>query len=182
VLRRALETVWSRRSSADRRPSTTAGPQRPRGSTEQFRANVSVRGGSRTQSYFGRSSPRRPLEGGRPPSPARACLRALLAVANIAFACELLHSPSTSFVPCPMRPQSAKRRKDMQHTGATMTAAMRYAGLVSLLALSAATSSFAQSRAIHGDDPFRYCLPTTVDSSDEQKVYCEGWRAFRKGW
>jgi hypothetical protein len=64
-----------------------------------------------------------------------------------------------------------------------MTAAMRYAGLVSLLvALSAATSSFAQSRAIHSDDPFRYCLPTTVDSSDEQKVYCEGWRAFRKGW
>ena len=63
-----------------------------------------------------------------------------------------------------------------------MTAAMRYAGLVSLLALSAATSSFAQSRAIHSDDPFRFCLPTTVDSSDEQKVYCEGWRALRKGW
>jgi hypothetical protein len=78
--------------------------------------------------------------------------------------------------------QSAKRRKDIQHTGATMTAAMRYAGLASLLALSAATSSFAQSRAIHSDDPFRYCLPTTVDSSDEPKVYCEGWRAFRKGW
>ena len=63
-----------------------------------------------------------------------------------------------------------------------MTAAMRYAGLVSLLVLSVATSSFAQSRASHSDDPFRYCLPTTVDSSDEQKVYCEGWRAFRKGW
>jgi hypothetical protein len=63
-----------------------------------------------------------------------------------------------------------------------MTAAMRYAGLASLLALSVTTSSFAQSRAIHGDDPFRYCLPTTVDSSDEQKVYCEGWRTFRKGW
>jgi hypothetical protein len=63
-----------------------------------------------------------------------------------------------------------------------MTAAMRYAGLVSLLALSAATSSFAQGRPIHADDPFLYCLPTTVDSSDEQKVYCEGWRAFRKGW
>jgi hypothetical protein len=63
-----------------------------------------------------------------------------------------------------------------------MTAAMRYAGLASLLALSVTTSSFAQSRAIHGDDPFRYCLLTTVDNSDEQKVYCEGWRAFRKGW
>jgi hypothetical protein len=63
-----------------------------------------------------------------------------------------------------------------------MTAAMRYAVLASLLALSTATSSFAQNRAIHDDDPFRYCLPTTVDSSDEQKVYCEGWRAFRRGW
>jgi hypothetical protein len=63
-----------------------------------------------------------------------------------------------------------------------MTAAMRYAGLASLLALTAATSSFAQSRAINNDDPFRYCVPTTIDSSDEQKVYCEGWRAFRKGW
>jgi hypothetical protein len=30
--------------------------------------------------------------------------------------------------------------------------------------------------------PSHYCLPTTVDSSDEHKVYCEGWRAFRKGW
>jgi hypothetical protein len=47
---------------------------------------------------------------------------------------------------------------------------------------SAASSSFAQSRAIKNDDPFRYCVPTTVDSSDEQKLYWEGWRAFRKGW
>jgi hypothetical protein len=27
----------------------------------------------------------------------------------------------------------------------------------------------------------RYGVPTTVDSSDEQKIYCEGWRAYRKG-
>jgi hypothetical protein len=66
--------------------------------------------------------------------------------------------------------------------GATMTAAMRYAGLACLLTLTTATPSLAQSRAIHSDDRFRYCLPTTVDSSDEQKVYCEGWRAFHKGW
>jgi hypothetical protein len=64
-----------------------------------------------------------------------------------------------------------------------MTAAMRYAGLASLLALSTATSSFAQSgTAMENGYPSHYCLPTTVDSSDEQKVYCEGWRAFRKGW
>ena len=78
--------------------------------------------------------------------------------------------------------ERVKRRRTLKHTGATMTAAKQYAGLATLLALTTATPSFAQSRAINNDDPFRYCLPTTVDSSDEQKVYCEGWRAFRKGW
>jgi hypothetical protein len=64
-----------------------------------------------------------------------------------------------------------------------MTAAMRHAGLAIFLALTAATPSFAQSRTTMPDGhPSHYCLPTTVDSSDEQKVYCEGWRAFRKGW
>ena len=29
--------------------------------------------------------------------------------------------------------------------------------------------------------PSHYCLPTTVDSADEQQVYCEAWRAFRIG-
>ena len=78
--------------------------------------------------------------------------------------------------------ERAKRRRTLKHTGATMTSAMQCAGLASLLALTAATPSFAQSRAINNDDPIRYCVPTTVESSDEQKVYCEGWRAFRKGW
>jgi hypothetical protein len=64
-----------------------------------------------------------------------------------------------------------------------MTTATRYAGLASLLALFTATQSFAQSRTTMPDGyPSHYCLPTTVDSSDEQKVYCEGWRGFRKSW
>ena len=63
-----------------------------------------------------------------------------------------------------------------------MTTATQCAGLATLLALTTASPSFAQSRAINNDDPIRYCVPTTVESSDEQKVYCEGWRAFRKGW
>ena len=54
--------------------------------------------------------------------------------------------------------------------------------LATLLALTAATPSFAQSRTVPDGHPSHYCLPTTVDSADEQKIYCEGWRAFRKGW
>ena len=80
-----------------------------------------------------------------------------------------------------MRPQSAKRRKDMQTYRWTMTAAMRYAGLASLLALSAATSSFAQSRteAELDSGSSYYCAPK---NPDEQKVYCEDWRLLRKDW
>ena len=64
-----------------------------------------------------------------------------------------------------------------------MMAAMQYAGLASLLVLTAAGPSFAQSRTTMPDGhPSHYCLPTTVDSSDEQRVYCEGWRTFRKVW
>ena len=80
-------------------------------------------------------------------------------------------------------PQSAKRRTDTQHAGATMMRATQYAGRATLLALATTCPSFAQSRtAMENGYPSQYCLPTTVDSSDEQKVYCEGWRAFRKGW
>jgi hypothetical protein len=64
-----------------------------------------------------------------------------------------------------------------------MMAAMQYAGLVGLLALTVATPSFAQTRTAMPDGhPSHYCLPTTVGSAEEQKVYCEGWRAFRKDW
>ena len=65
-----------------------------------------------------------------------------------------------------------------------MTTATQYAGLATLLALITATPSFAQTRpgTVASGYPSHYCLPTTADSSDEQKVYCEGWRAFRKGW
>jgi hypothetical protein len=64
-----------------------------------------------------------------------------------------------------------------------MTTATQYAGLATLLALTTATPSFAQSRTAMPDGyPSHYCLPRTVDSVDEHKVYCEGWRSFRKGW
>jgi hypothetical protein len=60
-----------------------------------------------------------------------------------------------------------------------MMAAMQYAGLIGLLALIAVTPSYAQSRTAMPDGhPSHYCLPTTVDSSNEQKVYCEGWPSF----
>jgi hypothetical protein len=78
-------------------------------------------------------------------------------------------------------PQSANRRKDAQHAGATMTTATQHAGLATLLVLTTASPSFAQSRTADGY-PSHYCLPTTVDSPDDQKIYCEGWRTFRKGW
>jgi hypothetical protein len=61
-----------------------------------------------------------------------------------------------------------------------MTAAMRYAGLASFLALSAATSSFAQPGTGELDNGSSYyCAPK---NPDDQKVYCEGWRLIRKGW
>jgi hypothetical protein len=52
-----------------------------------------------------------------------------------------------------------------------MTTATQYAGLATLLALITASPSFAQSRTAMPDGyPSHYCLPTTVDSADEQKV------------
>jgi hypothetical protein len=64
-----------------------------------------------------------------------------------------------------------------------MMAAMEYVGLVGLLALTAAAPSFAQTRTAMPDGhPSHYCLPTTTGSAEEHRVYCEGWRAFRKDW
>ncbi len=61
-----------------------------------------------------------------------------------------------------------------------MTAAMRYAGLASLLALSAASSSFAQSQTgAELDNSSYYCAPK---NPHEQKVYCEDWRLIGKDW
>ena len=63
-----------------------------------------------------------------------------------------------------------------------MMAAMQCAGLIGLFALIAVSPSYGQGRtALPDGHPSHYCLPTTVDSSNEQRVYCEGWRAFRKG-
>jgi hypothetical protein len=77
----------------------------------------------------------------------------------------------------------ARRRMDAQTRLVKMMAAMQYAGLVGLLALT--------SRPPRSPKPERRCLTaiplttvsrTTVGSAEEQKVYCEGWRAFRKDW
>jgi hypothetical protein len=79
------------------------------------------------------------------------------------------------------RAQSAART--LKQTGATMTTATQCAGLATLLALTTASPSFAQTRTTMPNGyPSHYCLPTTVDSAEEQKVYCEGWRTFRQGW
>ncbi|MGA7490045.1 MAG: hypothetical protein WBW74_24240 [Xanthobacteraceae bacterium] len=59
------------------------------------------------------------------------------------------------------------------------------AGLASVLALTGATSSSAQVRAgAEAETGYAasYCTPPNAHSSDEQRVYCEGWRAVRKGW
>jgi hypothetical protein len=64
-----------------------------------------------------------------------------------------------------------------------MTTATQCAGLATLLALTTASPSFAQTRTTMPNGyPSHYCLPTTVDSAEGQKVYCEGWRTFRQGW
>ena len=63
-----------------------------------------------------------------------------------------------------------------------MTTATQCAGLATLLALTTASPSFTQSRtAMENGYPSHYCLPTTVDSSDEQKVYCEAGEPFARG-
>lgn len=79
--------------------------------------------------------------------------------------------------------ERAKRRKDTQTYRCDYDGSDAICEAGSLLALTAATPSFAQTRTeMDKGYPSHYCLPTTVDSSEEQKVYCEGWRAFRKGW
>jgi hypothetical protein len=58
------------------------------------------------------------------------------------------------------------------------------AALAGLLMLAGASSSVAQVQtAMDADNgyPPRYCAPSGV-SSDQQDVYCEGWRIIRKGW
>jgi hypothetical protein len=59
------------------------------------------------------------------------------------------------------------------------------AGLLGLLAMSGAPSSFAQVRTgAETETGYRssYCVPPTGENLEEQRVYCEGWRAVRKGW
>jgi hypothetical protein len=59
------------------------------------------------------------------------------------------------------------------------------AGLLGLLALTGVSSSFAQARTgTETETGYRssYCVPPSRESLEEQRVYCEGWRAVRKGW
>jgi len=66
-----------------------------------------------------------------------------------------------------------------------MTTATLRAGLVTLLALTATTAFLARTRAAAATEhgyPTYYCAPIKADNSDDQKVYCEGWRVIRKGW
>ena len=81
--------------------------------------------------------------------------------------------------------ERAKRRRILEPLGATMTTATQRAGLLTLLALAATTAFLAQTSAAAATDhgyPAYYCAPIKADSSDDQKVYCEGWRVIRKGW
>jgi hypothetical protein len=59
------------------------------------------------------------------------------------------------------------------------------AGLLGLLALTGVSSSFAQVRTTaETETGYRssYCVPPSGESAEEQRVYCEGWRAVRRGW
>jgi hypothetical protein len=88
--------------------------------------------------------------------------------------------------------QSAKTLVRTQTSGCDYenmkTAAMQYAvtvGVAGVLALTGATPSFGQIRTgTEGGNgyTFQYCVPPKEDSSDAQRVYCEGWRVIRKGW
>jgi hypothetical protein len=81
--------------------------------------------------------------------------------------------------------ERAKRRRTIEPRGATMTTAKQRVGLLTLLALIATTAFLAQPSAAAATDhgyPAYYCVPINADSSDDQKVYCEGWRVIRKGW
>jgi hypothetical protein len=81
--------------------------------------------------------------------------------------------------------ECVKRRRILEPLGATMTTATQRAGLVTLLALTATTTLLTRTTAAAATEhgyPAHYCVPITADSSDDQKVYCEGWRVIRKGW
>jgi hypothetical protein len=58
-------------------------------------------------------------------------------------------------------------------------------GLAAVLALTGATTSPAQTRTgayAGNDNASRYCMSPNVDDAEELKLYCEGWRAVRRGW
>jgi hypothetical protein len=59
------------------------------------------------------------------------------------------------------------------------------AGLLGLLTLTGMPRSFAQVRTGAETETgygSGYCVPPSGESLEEQRTYCEGWRAVRKGW
>ena len=105
-----------------------------------------------------------------------------LFVTPISSLCELPHSQSTLLAACLTCPQSAKRRK---HSNRQVhyddSDAMRGAGRT-LLALTTASPSFAQTRTTMPNGyPSHYCLPTTVDSAEERRLL-RRLATFRQGW
>jgi hypothetical protein len=68
------------------------------------------------------------------------------------------------------------------------SAAMKIAvtiGLATVLALTGATPLATQTRRgtdASNDNASRYCMSPNVDDAEELRLYCEGWRAVRRGW
>jgi hypothetical protein len=58
-------------------------------------------------------------------------------------------------------------------------------GLATVLAVTGAIPLSAQIRRdadARSDNASRYCMSPNVDDAEELRLYCEGWRAVRKGW
>jgi hypothetical protein len=56
--------------------------------------------------------------------------------------------------------------------------------LATVFALHGATPLSAQTRRgadASNDNASRYCMSPYLDDAEEVKLYCEGWRAVRKG-
>jgi uncharacterized membrane protein len=58
------------------------------------------------------------------------------------------------------------------------------AGLAGMLTLAAAASPAQNRMEAHSESGYGagYCVPPSTETAEEQRVYCEGWRAVRKSW
>jgi hypothetical protein len=58
------------------------------------------------------------------------------------------------------------------------------AGLAGMLSLAAAplpAQNWMEARPESGYGA-SYCVPPNTETAQEQRIYCEGWRAVRKSW